>query len=219
MNNRLLLIFAIVAMIVPLGVDHVVAQAPASSSSDTTPLTTKKPATKTKEGAVKATDATVDTTKKATTATVDTTKKATNATVDTTKKATNATVDATKKSATATANTTKKAVDATTDVTKTTANKPTGKPGAGPPPQGGMVWVNTESGTYQKAGSRWYGNTKQGKYMTEADAQKAGYKPVEKRGTLGEKPGNEGGTPGKPPEKPGNEGGTPGLVPDPHRNQ
>jgi hypothetical protein len=39
-----------------------------------------------------------------------------------------------------------------------------------------MVWVNTESGVYHKRGSRWYGKTKQGKYMTEADAIKAGYK-------------------------------------------
>ena len=45
------------------------------------------------------------------------------------------------------------------------------------PPQKGMVWVNTDSGVFHKEGSRWYGNTKQGKYMTEADAQKAGYKP------------------------------------------
>jgi len=48
---------------------------------------------------------------------------------------------------------------------------------AGPPPAKGMVWVNTDSGVYHKEGSRYYGKTKQGKYMTEADAQKAGYKP------------------------------------------
>jgi hypothetical protein len=39
-----------------------------------------------------------------------------------------------------------------------------------------MVWVNTDSGIYHKPGTRWYGKTKQGKYMTEADAVKAGYK-------------------------------------------
>lgn len=39
----------------------------------------------------------------------------------------------------------------------------------------GMVWVNTDSKVYHKNG-RYYGNTKQGKFMTEADAQKAGYK-------------------------------------------
>jgi len=40
----------------------------------------------------------------------------------------------------------------------------------------GMVWVNTESGVYHRPGTRWYGRTKQGKYMTEGDAIKAGYK-------------------------------------------
>src|SRR5579859_336231 len=40
----------------------------------------------------------------------------------------------------------------------------------------GMVWVNTASGIYHKPGTRWYGKTKKGKYMLEADAIKAGYK-------------------------------------------
>ena len=39
------------------------------------------------------------------------------------------------------------------------------------------MWVNTDSGVYHTEGSHYYGKTKQGKYMTEADAQKAGYKP------------------------------------------
>ncbi len=42
-------------------------------------------------------------------------------------------------------------------------------------PQKGMVWVNTASGVYHREGSRSYGKTKQGRYMTEADALKAGY--------------------------------------------
>jgi len=46
------------------------------------------------------------------------------------------------------------------------------------PPSPGMVWVNTDSGAYHKAGSRWYGKTKQGKWMTEQEAVKAGYKPA-----------------------------------------
>jgi DNA uptake protein ComE-like DNA-binding protein len=45
-------------------------------------------------------------------------------------------------------------------------------------PGNGMVWVNTESGVYHKEGSRYYGKTKQGKYMSEADAVKAGYRPA-----------------------------------------
>lgn len=38
------------------------------------------------------------------------------------------------------------------------------------------MWVNTSSGVYHKEGTRYYGKTKAGKYMSEADAQKAGYK-------------------------------------------
>jgi hypothetical protein len=44
-------------------------------------------------------------------------------------------------------------------------------PGA---PGNGQVWVNTDSHVYHKAGSRFYGKTKQGKYMSEADAIKEG---------------------------------------------
>jgi len=39
----------------------------------------------------------------------------------------------------------------------------------------GKVWVNTETGVYHKSG-KWYGATKQGKFMTEQDAIKAGYR-------------------------------------------
>src|ERR1700733_8115634 len=42
-----------------------------------------------------------------------------------------------------------------------------------------VVWVNTKgkSHTYHYSGSRWYGTTKQGAYMCEADAGAAGYHP------------------------------------------
>jgi hypothetical protein len=39
-----------------------------------------------------------------------------------------------------------------------------------------MVWVNTNTKVYHKSGSQFYGKTKQGKWMAEGDAQKAGYK-------------------------------------------
>jgi hypothetical protein len=39
----------------------------------------------------------------------------------------------------------------------------------------GKVWVNLDSGIYHKSG-RWYGKTKNGKFMTEAEAKAAGYK-------------------------------------------
>lgn len=39
----------------------------------------------------------------------------------------------------------------------------------------GMVWVNTSTKVYHKEGA-FYGTTKKGKFMTEDDAKKAGYK-------------------------------------------
>src|SRR5258708_34846088 len=39
----------------------------------------------------------------------------------------------------------------------------------------GMVWVNLGSGVYHKDGE-FFGKTKRGKFMTEADATKAGYR-------------------------------------------
>jgi DNA uptake protein ComE-like DNA-binding protein len=44
------------------------------------------------------------------------------------------------------------------------------------PPNKGMVWANSDSKIYHKEGSRWYGNTKEGKWMTEQDAIKEGYR-------------------------------------------
>jgi len=56
------------------------------------------------------------------------------------------------------------------------ASKPAATQQSRPANSTGMVWVNTDSGIYHKPGTRYYGKTKQGKYMTEADAIKAGYR-------------------------------------------
>ena len=55
---------------------------------------------------------------------------------------------------------------------KGTPNQPsaTQAPGGGP----GTVWVNTRSKVYHGQASKWYGRTKHGKYMSEADAKAAG---------------------------------------------
>lgn len=52
---------------------------------------------------------------------------------------------------------------------------PAATPAAGGGP--GQVWVNTGSKTkaYHCQGSKWYGTTKAGKYMSASDAQAAGY--------------------------------------------
>jgi BRCT domain type II-containing protein len=39
-----------------------------------------------------------------------------------------------------------------------------------------LVWVNTTTRVYHNASSSFYGSTKRGKFMTEDDAKKAGYR-------------------------------------------
>jgi competence protein ComEA len=43
-----------------------------------------------------------------------------------------------------------------------------------PPPAAGMVWVNLDTKIFHREGDRWYGRTKHGKYMTEAQAIREG---------------------------------------------
>ncbi|HJU23633.1 MAG TPA: signal peptide protein [Casimicrobiaceae bacterium] len=56
------------------------------------------------------------------------------------------------------------------------SNKTTTAARAEPAPGGGAgkVWVNTSTHVYHCAGTKWYGKTKQGEYMTEAEAKAQG---------------------------------------------
>ena len=40
------------------------------------------------------------------------------------------------------------------------------------------VWVNISSHVYHCPGTRWYGNTKSGEYMTQKEAQDKGDRPA-----------------------------------------
>jgi hypothetical protein len=56
---------------------------------------------------------------------------------------------------------------------KTTASSTTPAPGGGP----GMVWLNTSTKVYHCYGTKYYGTTKAGAYMSEADAKAKGGHP------------------------------------------
>jgi hypothetical protein len=62
-------------------------------------------------------------------------------------------------------------------VSSSSAKNASAAAAANPPAPGGghgLVWVNTDSHVFHREGSRFYGTTKKGKYMSEAEALKEG---------------------------------------------
>jgi len=89
-------------------------------------------------------------------------------------KAAGATATAVEKGVDATAKGVQKGAEATASAANTVDHKLTGA--ARVPPKPGMVWVDTSTKLYHKVGDPSYGTTKKGKWLTEKDAVKQGYR-------------------------------------------
>jgi len=51
----------------------------------------------------------------------------------------------------------------------------------------GLVWANKNSKKYHKPGTKMYGKTTKGEFMSEADAQKGGFVAAQEPGTTAKK--------------------------------
>ncbi len=89
-------------------------------------------------------------------------------------KAADATAKGVEKGVSAASKGVQKGAAATASAADTVNRKLTGTPRQ--PPQAGMVWVNTTTKVYHKEGDPSYGTTKKGKWLTEEEAIKMGYR-------------------------------------------
>lgn len=102
--------------------------------------------------------------------------KAADATAKGIEKAADATAKGVEKGVDAAAKGVQKGAEATASAANTVDHKLTGA--ARVPPKPGMVWVDTNTKIYHKVGDPSYGTTKKGKWLTEKDALKHGYRAV-----------------------------------------
>jgi Skp family chaperone for outer membrane proteins len=138
---------------------------------------TKTAAKKTAEGTKKVAEKTVDVTKDA----AKGTKKGLEKTAEVTKDVSKDVATGTKKVAEKTVEGTKKGVEKTAEVAKeAVGKKPEPKAASASEiataKSKGLVWVNLDSKIYHRDG-QFYGTTKNGKFMTEAEASKMGATP------------------------------------------
>lgn len=71
---------------------------------------------------------------------------------------------------------------ACTPTLATVDSGPAGPQSLASPEAGTRVWVNTSSGVYHCPGTRYYGTTRRGEYMSESRARAMGYRPAYGRG-------------------------------------
>lgn len=77
-----------------------------------------------------------------------------------------------------------KGAAATASAANTVDHKLTGAARVAPKP--GMVWVDTNTNLYHKAGDASYGTTKKGKWLTEKEAVKRGYRAAVPHAPIGQ---------------------------------
>ena len=99
-------------------------------------------------------------------------------------KAADATAAGVEKGVDATAKGVQKGAEATASAANTVDHKLTGA--ARVPPKPGMVWVDTNTKIYHKVGDPSYGTTTKGKWSSEKDAIKHGYRAVLPTVTIGQ---------------------------------